>query len=168
MHVGIVVSNPVSCTGGRGIYFEPGQIIMWWIRMYLDIGNCVHQQWGRHGAGANGRDWHIWGCYRLLVVCFQYCVGVLCLALSEIGYGAWMGASLAAWWREAPQAELARHGMDLLHDLKPALLAVERYRDVARPLYDMIEVTCRTLVGPPPTATLSVCPRNNSYCNNWR
>ncbi|CAB3254211.1 unnamed protein product [Arctia plantaginis] len=68
-----------------------------------------------------------------------YCVGVLCLALSEIGYGAWMGASLAAWWREAPQAELARHGMDLLHDLKPALLAVERYRDVARPLYDMIE-----------------------------
>ncbi|CAD0202006.1 unnamed protein product [Chrysodeixis includens] len=68
-----------------------------------------------------------------------YAAGVACLALSEVGYGAWMGASLAAWWREAPQAELARRGMDLLHDLKPALLAVERYRDVARPLYDMIE-----------------------------
>ncbi|XP_075975481.1 uncharacterized protein LOC142976131 [Anticarsia gemmatalis] len=68
-----------------------------------------------------------------------YCVGVVCLALSEVGYGAWMGASLAAWWRSAPQAELARRGMDLLHDLKPALLAVERYRDIARPLYDMIE-----------------------------
>lgn len=77
---------------------------------------------------------------------FQYAVGVACLALSEVGYGAWMGASLATWWRAAPQAELARRGMDLLHDLKPALLAVERYRDVARPLYDMIEVirsSCR-------------------------
>ncbi|XP_047025454.1 uncharacterized protein LOC124634083 isoform X2 [Helicoverpa zea] len=68
-----------------------------------------------------------------------YAAGVACLALSEVGYGAWMCASLAAWWRSAPQAELARRGMDLLHDLKPALLAVERYRDVARPLYDMIE-----------------------------
>lgn len=70
----------------------------------------------------------------------QYAAGVVCLAVSEVGYGAWMGASLAAWWRSAPQAELARRGMDLLHDFKPALLAVERYRDVARPLYDMIEV----------------------------
>ncbi|XP_035450094.1 uncharacterized protein LOC118276063 [Spodoptera frugiperda] len=68
-----------------------------------------------------------------------YAAGVVCLAVSEVGYGAWMGASLAAWWRSAPQAELARRGMDLLHDFKPALLAVERYRDVARPLYDMIE-----------------------------
>lgn len=75
------------------------------------------------------------------VCVLQYCAGVACLALSEVGYGAWMGASLAAWWRSAPQAELARRGMDLLHDLKPALLAVERYRDVARPLYDMIEVS---------------------------
>ncbi|KAG6460242.1 hypothetical protein O3G_MSEX011844 [Manduca sexta] len=68
-----------------------------------------------------------------------YACGVVCLAASEVGYGAWMGASLAAWWRSAPQAELARRGIDLLHDIKPALLAVERYRDVARPLYDMIE-----------------------------
>lgn len=70
----------------------------------------------------------------------QYAAGVVCLALSEVAYGAWMVASLLAWWRSAPQAELARRGMDLVHDLKPALLAVERYRDVARPLYDMIEV----------------------------
>ncbi|XP_059045616.1 uncharacterized protein LOC131841309 [Achroia grisella] len=68
-----------------------------------------------------------------------YACGVVCLALSEVGYGAWMAVSLAAWWRSAPQAELARRGMDLVHDLKPALLAVERYRDVARPVYDMIE-----------------------------
>ncbi|XP_047531246.1 uncharacterized protein LOC125066953 [Vanessa atalanta] len=68
-----------------------------------------------------------------------YAAGVACLAVSEVAYGAWMVTSLAAWWRSAPEAELARHGMDLLHDLKPALLAVERYRDVARPLYDMIE-----------------------------
>ncbi|XP_049872358.1 uncharacterized protein LOC126371170 [Pectinophora gossypiella] len=68
-----------------------------------------------------------------------YCAGVVCLAASEVGYGAWMAASLVQWWRSAPQAELARRGVDLLHDLKPALLAVERYRDLARPLYDMIE-----------------------------
>ncbi|XP_052754784.1 uncharacterized protein LOC113509826 [Galleria mellonella] len=68
-----------------------------------------------------------------------YACGVVCLALSEVGYGAWMAVSLAAWWRTAPQAELARRGIDLLHDIKPALLAVERYRDVARPVYDMIE-----------------------------
>lgn len=72
-------------------------------------------------------------------VLHAYAAGVACLALSELGYGAWMGVSLVAWWRSAPQAELARRGMDLLHDLKPALLAVERYRDIARPLYDMIE-----------------------------
>lgn len=83
-------------------------------------------------------------------VVFQYAAGVACLALSEVGYGAWMGASLAAWWREAPQAELARRGMDLLHDLKPALLAVERYRDVARPLYDMIEVSLLPEANAPP------------------
>lgn len=68
-----------------------------------------------------------------------YCGGLVCLLISQVAYGAWMGASLAQWWRSAPQAELARRAMDLLHDLKPALLAVERYRDVARPLYDMIE-----------------------------
>ncbi|CAH2046646.1 unnamed protein product, partial [Iphiclides podalirius] len=68
-----------------------------------------------------------------------YAGGVACLALSEVAYGAWMAASLAAWWRTAPQAELARRAMDLMHDLKPALLAVERYRDIARPLYDIIE-----------------------------
>ncbi|XP_041979687.1 uncharacterized protein LOC121733497 [Aricia agestis] len=68
-----------------------------------------------------------------------YCAGVACLAGAEVGYGAWMAASLVRWWRTAPQAELARRGADLLHDLKPALLAVERYRDVARPLYDMLE-----------------------------
>ncbi|CAG5002868.1 unnamed protein product [Parnassius apollo] len=68
-----------------------------------------------------------------------YAGGVACLAVSEVAYGAWMVASLATWWREAPQAELARRAMDLLHDLKPALLAVERYRDLARPLYEMIE-----------------------------
>lgn len=64
-----------------------------------------------------------------------------CLALSEVCYGAWMGASLAAWWRSAPEAELARRGIDLLHDLKPALLAMNNYRDVVRPIYDMIEVS---------------------------
>lgn len=64
-----------------------------------------------------------------------------CLALSEVGYGAWMAVSLERWWRTAPQAELARRGIDLLHDIKPALLAMERYKDVARPLYDMIEVS---------------------------
>ncbi|KAI5637680.1 hypothetical protein NE865_09663 [Phthorimaea operculella] len=69
----------------------------------------------------------------------NYSVGVVCLAASEVGYGAWMVASLASWWRTAPQAELARKGMDLIHDLKPALLAIERYRDIARPAYDMIE-----------------------------
>ncbi|XP_039754816.1 uncharacterized protein LOC120629825 [Pararge aegeria] len=68
-----------------------------------------------------------------------YAAGVACLAASELAYGAWMAASLAAWWRSAPQAELARRGMDLLHDLKPALLAVDKYRDVARPILDMIE-----------------------------
>ncbi|CAG4928619.1 unnamed protein product [Colias eurytheme] len=68
-----------------------------------------------------------------------YAVGVAVLAASEVAYGAWMAASLAEWWRSAPQAELARHGMDLLHDIKPALLAIDRYRDVARPIYDMIE-----------------------------
>lgn len=66
-----------------------------------------------------------------------------CLALSEVGYGAWMAVSLQRWWRSAPQAELARRGIDLLHDIKPALLAMERYKDVARPLYDMIEVASR-------------------------
>lgn len=80
-----------------------------------------------------------------------YASGVVCLALSEVCYGAWMGASLAAWWREAPQAELARRGLDLLHDIKPALLAMERYKDVARPIYDMIEV-------PPPLAPLTDLP----------
>jgi hypothetical protein len=70
----------------------------------------------------------------------QYAAGVACLAASEVAYGAWMAASLAAWWRSAPEAELARRGMDLMHDLKPMLLAVERYRDVAVPLYDMILV----------------------------
>ncbi|XP_061713986.1 uncharacterized protein LOC133522627 [Cydia pomonella] len=68
-----------------------------------------------------------------------YAAGVVCLAVSEVGYGAWMAASLAAWWREAPEAELARKGMDLMHDLKPMLLAVERYRDVARPVLDMLD-----------------------------
>ncbi|KAJ0183047.1 hypothetical protein K1T71_001023 [Dendrolimus kikuchii] len=68
-----------------------------------------------------------------------YALGVVCLAVSEVCYGAWMAASLAAWWRDAPQAELARRGIDLLHDIKPALLAMERYKDVARPIYDMIE-----------------------------
>ncbi|KAL0879835.1 hypothetical protein ABMA27_002375 [Loxostege sticticalis] len=68
-----------------------------------------------------------------------YAAGVACLVASEVAYGAWMAASLAAWWRSAPEAELARHGMDVMHDLKPALLAIDRYRDVARPLYDMIE-----------------------------
>ncbi|XP_068633999.1 uncharacterized protein [Battus philenor] len=68
-----------------------------------------------------------------------YAGGVACLAVSEVAYGAWMAASLAAWWRSAPQAELARRAMDLLHDLKPALLAFERYREFARPLYDIIE-----------------------------
>lgn len=63
------------------------------------------------------------------------------MALSEVGYGAWMAVSLERWWRTAPQAELARRGIDLLHDIKPALLAMERYKDVARPLYDMIEVS---------------------------
>lgn len=71
---------------------------------------------------------------------FQYAGGVACLAVSEIAYGAWMVASLISWWRSAPQAELARKAMDLLHDLKPALLAVERYEDIARPLYEIIEV----------------------------
>lgn len=71
----------------------------------------------------------------------QYCVGVACLGASELGYAGWMGVSLAAWWRAAPEAALARRGLDLLHDLKPALLAMQRYRDVVRPIYDMIEVT---------------------------
>ncbi|CAG9788007.1 unnamed protein product [Diatraea saccharalis] len=78
-----------------------------------------------HRAAAN--------CLRL------YAAGVACLAASEVAYGAWMAASLAAWWRDAPQAELARRGMDLMHDIKPALLAIERYREFARPVYDMIE-----------------------------
>lgn len=77
------------------------------------------------------------------MVCVQYAAGVVVLALGEVGYAAWMGVSLAAWWREAPQAALARRGMDLVHDLKPALLAVERYRDVALAVYDMIEETER-------------------------
>ncbi|XP_045769372.1 uncharacterized protein LOC123870210 [Maniola jurtina] len=68
-----------------------------------------------------------------------YAGGVACLAASELAYGAWMAASLAEWWGSAPEAELARRGLDLVHDLKPALLAVDRYRDVARPVYDMIE-----------------------------
>ncbi|CAG9562276.1 unnamed protein product [Danaus chrysippus] len=68
-----------------------------------------------------------------------YGVGVVCLAVSEVAYGSWMAASLSAWWRSAPQADLVRHGMDLLHDIKPALLAVERYAHVARPIYAMIE-----------------------------
>ncbi|CAH2085113.1 unnamed protein product [Euphydryas editha] len=68
-----------------------------------------------------------------------YSAGVACLAASEVAYGAWMVASLVEWWRSAPEAELARHGIDLLHDIKPALLAVERYADVARPIYAMIE-----------------------------
>ncbi|KAM3960048.1 uncharacterized protein ACR2FA_005848 [Aphomia sociella] len=84
-------------------------------------------------ASAAHRSRPVAPCLRL------YAGGVVCLALSEVGYGAWMAASLVAWWRTAPQAELARRGMDLLHDIKPALLAVERYRDVARPVYDMIE-----------------------------
>lgn len=71
----------------------------------------------------------------------QYSAGVACLAVSEVAYGAWMVASLLEWWRSAPEAELARHGIDLLHDIKPALLAVERYADVARPIYAMIEVS---------------------------
>lgn len=95
----------------------------------------------------------------------QYAAGVACLALSEVGYGAWMGASLAAWWREAPQAELARRGMDLLHDLKPALLAVERYRDVARPLYDMIEVSHERRLTPISTLALSLrLARSRLFC----
>lgn len=69
-----------------------------------------------------------------------YAAGVALLAASEVAYAAWMAVSLADWWRSAPEAELARRGLDLVHDLKPALLAVERYRDVARPVYDMIEV----------------------------
>lgn len=68
-----------------------------------------------------------------------YCAGVVCLLLSEVIYGAWMGASLAVWWREAPEAEFTRRAMDVVHDLKPALLAMERYRDLVRPIYDMIE-----------------------------
>ncbi|XP_028041171.1 uncharacterized protein LOC114251185 [Bombyx mandarina] len=68
-----------------------------------------------------------------------YAAGVACLGVSEVGYGAWMGVSLAAWWRSAPQAELARRGMDLMHDIKPALLAFTRYKDLVRPLYDIIE-----------------------------
>lgn len=99
----------------------------------------------------------------------QYAAGVVCLAVSEVGYGAWMGASLAAWWRSAPQAELARRGMDLLHDFKPALLAVERYRDVARPLYDMIEV----LQPVPGAATSATAPHRQlrlteaPCCRKW-
>ena len=65
---------------------------------------------------------------------------MVCLAVSEVAYGAWMVATLLQWWQHAPQAELVRRGMDLLHDIKPALLAIERYQDVARPIYDMIEV----------------------------
>ncbi|CAF4849033.1 unnamed protein product [Pieris macdunnoughi] len=68
-----------------------------------------------------------------------YVAGVCALVLSEVAYGAWLVASLAAWWRAAPEAELARKGIDLLHDIKPALLAVERYRDYAQPVYNMIE-----------------------------
>lgn len=86
-----------------------------------------------------------------------YAAGVACLAVSELAYGAWMAASLAAWWRDSPRAELVRKGMDLLHDLKPALLAVERYRDVARPVLDMIEVRSAPArcSHAPPTRTLS-------------
>ncbi|XP_073955549.1 uncharacterized protein isoform X2 [Choristoneura fumiferana] len=68
-----------------------------------------------------------------------YAAGVVCLGVSEVGYGAWMAASLAAWWRTAPEAELARRGLDLLHDLRPALLAVDHYRDVVRPVLDMLD-----------------------------
>ncbi|XP_052741163.1 uncharacterized protein LOC112044507 [Bicyclus anynana] len=68
-----------------------------------------------------------------------YAVGVLCLAASELAFGAWLAASLAEWWGSAPEAELARRGLDLVQDLKPALLAMDKYRDVARPIYDMIE-----------------------------
>lgn len=86
------------------------------------------------------------------MLCFrreQYCGGVACLVVSEVCYGAWMAASLASWWRTAPQAELARRGLDLLHDLKPALLAVEHYHDVAHALYEMIEVRIPPFRGPP-------------------
>ncbi|CAG9136361.1 unnamed protein product [Plutella xylostella] len=70
---------------------------------------------------------------------FLYVVGVVSLFVSEVAYGAWMAASLATWWRSSAQAQLARRAADLVHDLKPALLAMERYRDLAHPLYDMIE-----------------------------
>ncbi|KAG7298700.1 hypothetical protein JYU34_017107 [Plutella xylostella] len=73
-----------------------------------------------------------------------YVVGVVSLFVSEVAYGAWMAASLAAWWRSSAQAQLARRAADLVHDLKPALLAMERYRDLAHPLYDMIEVPQHT------------------------
>lgn len=66
---------------------------------------------------------------------------MLCLAISEVAYGAWMVATLMQWWHNAPQAQLVRRGMDLLHDIKPALLAIDRYKDVARPIYDMIEAS---------------------------
>lgn len=97
----------------------------------------------------------------------QYAAGVVCLAVSEVAYGAWMVASLMAWWRSAPQAELARRGMDLLHDLKPALLAVDRYRDVARPLYDMIEVctaVCRRILSNTSLFNFTFPESSKPYC----
>lgn len=68
-----------------------------------------------------------------------YMCGVLLLALAQVAYAVWMGTSLAEWWRDSPRAALARSGIDLLHDLKPALLAVDRYRAVAHALLDVIE-----------------------------
>ncbi|CAK1541960.1 unnamed protein product [Leptosia nina] len=68
-----------------------------------------------------------------------YAAGMLALALSEVVYGVWMVVSLMEWWKSAPEAELARKGLDLIHDVKPALLAVERYKDVTMPIYEMME-----------------------------
>ncbi|XP_053604687.1 uncharacterized protein LOC128671888 isoform X2 [Plodia interpunctella] len=68
-----------------------------------------------------------------------YAVGVAVLAVSEVAYGAWMATSLMEWWETDPHAELARKGMRLMEDFKPALLAVRNYKDVVEPVLDMLE-----------------------------
>ncbi|GBP47236.1 hypothetical protein EVAR_20240_1 [Eumeta japonica] len=72
-----------------------------------------------------------------------YACAVAALVLSEVSFGAWLGTSLWTWWRESPRAALARQGLDIVHDLKPILLTLERHQELARALYQVIEETER-------------------------
>lgn len=65
--------------------------------------------------------------------------GVLALVVSELAFAGWLAASLAAWWRDDPRAEMARAGVRALEDLRPALLAVRHYREQARAALEALD-----------------------------